>query len=154
MPSESAQVDLDAGTITHSVWTAAPRKAVWVALTGPEHVEAWWKHPMTFPDGIRPGSVGEFGLQDGGSFTVRIDRVDEPSAYALTWGFGDDLDESRATTVLFELAEEGEGTRITVTERGFDRLADLGERRASMEGNQEGWTLVLQWLPEYAEALR
>ena len=68
--------------------------------------------------------------------------------------FGDDLDGSRATTVLFELAEEGDGTRISVTETGFERLADLGERRASMEGNQEGWTVVLQWLPAYAEALR
>ena len=148
----SAVVDVETGTITHSTWTRAPRHAVWTALTTPEHVETWWKHPMRFPDGIRPGSVGEFGHGDGG-FTVRIDRVDEPVAYQLTWGFGDDLDESRATTVLFELADEGDGTRITVTERGFDRLEDLGERRAALENNQQGWTLVLTWLPSYAEGL-
>src|SRR5689334_24641832 len=135
--TDRAVVDVDAGTITHSVWTRAPRSAVWTALTGPEHVEVWWKHPMRVPDGIRAGSVGELGHEDGG-FTVRIDRVDEPSAYQLTWGFGDDLDESRSTTVLFELVEVRGGTRVTVTERGFDKLEDLGERRAGLENNEHG----------------
>lgn len=147
-----ALADLDGGTITRTVRVAAPRHVVWAALITPEHVVEWWGHPMRFPDGIRPGSVGIFEWE-GGDFAVRIDRMDEPTHYGLTWGFDDDLGEETATQVLFELTEDGDGTLVSVTETGFDRRADIAARRTAMDQNTDGWNQVLDALAAYAAQL-
>jgi uncharacterized protein YndB with AHSA1/START domain len=145
-----AQADLERGIITRTVRIAAPRRIVWEALVTPAHVLDWWGHPMRFPDGIRPGSVGKFEWE-GGEFDVRIDAMDEPATYTLTWDFGEDLDESEVTHVVFELIEDGDGTLVTVTESGFDRKTDLATKRARMEENTGGWNTVLDGLREFAE---
>lgn len=148
-----ASADLDLGTITRAVRVAAPRELVWEALTSPDHVARWWGHPMRFPDGVRPGSVGVFEWS-GGDFQVRVDRLERPSRYQLTWGFGPGLDEATATQVLFELADDGAGgTTVTVTETGFDRQQDLAARRRAVEENTDGWNRVLDWLASYAGEL-
>lgn len=151
-PGAPAHADLDAGTITRSIRIAAPRSVVWEALTSPEHVVEWWGHPMKFPDGIRPGSVGVFEWSEG-DFGVRIDRLDEWEAYGITWGFDEHPDEPTTQQVLFTLADDGDGTLVTVTESGFDRL-DPDSRRARMDENTSGWNQVLDSLASYVTKLR
>lgn len=136
-----AAADLEAGVVRRTVRINAPRTTVWTALTTPEHLTAWWGHPTAFPDGWQPGSLGQF-FWDGGSFPVRIDQLDPPAVFALTWGL--ELEDT-VTSVRFILADDGAGTLVTVVESGFTRQA-VAARRAAMEENVGGWNQVLDWL--------
>lgn len=144
------RTDLDTGTVTHEVRVAAPRERVFKVLVTSEHIAQWWGHPNEFPDGIKPGSVGHFMHQDQ-RIDVRIDRVDPPEHFVLSWGFGADLDESRSTTCHFEVLEDGDGSIVRVTETGFDKLTDLAERRAQLDDHSNGWQQVLASVGRYAE---
>ncbi|WP_159623170.1 SRPBCC domain-containing protein [Ruania rhizosphaerae] len=146
-PADAAVADLDAGTITRTVTIAAPRDRVWEALATPEHIETWWGHPSTFPDGWRAGSVGSFSWQ-GTPYPVRLDVINPPAELVLTWGdLNGELDET-STTVHFTLEAHDGGTRLTVLESGFLNKP-AAARRAAMEENTSGWNAVLDWLAEF-----
>jgi len=143
--------DLDAGTITHSVLVAASRETTWAALVSPEAIEAWWGHPAVFPDGVAPGSLGTFEWVDHGLFPVLIETVDRPERFAFTWGeLGEQQPGPTSTLVTFTLAAAGEQTVVTVVETGFENQ-EAAARRAAMEGNVEGWTLVLASLQRHLQ---
>jgi uncharacterized protein YndB with AHSA1/START domain len=144
-----AVADLDAGTITRTVLITAERQKVWASLTDPGSIEAWWGHPATFPDGVRPGSLGTFEWVGHGLFPVLIERLEEPSVFAFTWGeLGETEPGATATLVTFTLVESGDQTLLTVMETGFDAREPVA-RRAAMEGNVGGWNEVLDSLVRY-----
>lgn len=149
-----AQADLDTGTITRTIRIDAPRETVWRLVTEPEHVARWWGHPMRFPDGIRAGSLGIFEWPEQNTeFPVRIDRVDPPTHFGLTWGSGREITPETSSFMLFELSADGDNaTLVTVTETGFLGHPDVAERRARMEENTTGWNEVLDSLVAYAES--
>lgn len=147
--STATSADLDAGTITRTVVADAPIETVYDLLTSSDAIEQWWGHPNEFPDGIRPGSLGVFRWQEL-TFPVRIDVVDRPHRFGLTWGSGQELDDE-ATTVLFTLTEVDGGTSVTVLESGFDRM-DPDRRRAQMTENTAGWTEVLDSFVRHVSA--
>lgn len=149
----NARADLDAGTITRTVVVAAPQQDTWRALTDPRAIEQWWGHPAVFPGGVREGAEGTFEWVGHGFMPMRIERFDEPTHFDLLWGeLGDDEPGEGASLVQFTLAADGAGrTLVTVLEKGFDRL-DTAKRRAAMEENVKGWTMVLDALVRYVEA--
>jgi len=64
-------------------------------------------------------------------------------------GGNPDVDPSEPTTlVVFELEEVPEGTRLTVTETGFDRIP-ASRRAKAYRGNDEGWTGQLEAIRKY-----
>lgn len=145
-----AEADIDAGTITRSVRIDATRARVWEILTSPRHIEAWWGHPARFPDGIVPGSLGIFEWPAGNTeFPVRIDVVEENTRFDLTWGEGEKIRPESSTTVRFDLEDADNGTRVTVTESGFDEWPDLAAGRAQMDENVTGWNQVLDSFVAY-----
>lgn len=149
-----ALADLDTGTITRTVRIQAAADTVWRMLTDPEHVAIWWGHPMRFPDGIRAGSLGVFEWPAGNTeFPVRIDRMDAPSHFGLTWASGSEITPDTASSVLFEVIAESSGaTLVAVTETGFLNHPDLGARRAAIDENTSGWNEVLDSLVKHVEA--
>jgi uncharacterized protein YndB with AHSA1/START domain len=66
-----------------------------------------------------------------------------------------DVDYSREprTTVTFTLEPSEGGTRLTVSETGFDRIS-LARRAKVYQDNTQGWAEVLVWLQRYVEAAR
>jgi hypothetical protein len=73
---------------------------------------------------------------------ITIDQVLPERLFSWHWhpGAMEDLDASEPmTTVVFELEEVPEGTRLTVTETGFDRIPPSRRGKAYRE-NDEGWT--------------
>jgi uncharacterized protein YndB with AHSA1/START domain len=104
--------------ITKTVVLAATRDDVWHALTSADELSAWLGHVLELdarPGGaviirdatgaIRRGIVEV--AEQARRFVVRWRRLDE-SGSGLTVGV--------ATRVAFELADEGESTRLTVRE--------------------------------------
>ena len=82
------------------------------------------------------------------------ERFDEPSHFDLLWGeLGDEEPGETASLVQFSLAPDGpDRTLVAVVESGFTHL-DTAARRAAMEDNVTGWTLVLDAFVRHAETV-
>lgn len=147
--------DIDAGRIVRSVLVRAPRQVAWEALVDPAAIEAWWGHPAVFPDGMRAGSAGTFEWVGHGLMPMVIERFDPPRSFHLRWGdLGEESPGDDASLVEFSLASAGPtSTLVTVVETGFDHL-DGAAKRAAIEENVGGWTMVLDGYVRYAEATR
>lgn len=150
----TAKTDLDAGRITRTVPVRVSQQVAWDTLTDPAAIEAWWGHPAVFPDGMRRGAAGTLEWVGHGLMPVRIERFDEPEHFDLLWGeLGDEEPGETASLVQFTLAPDGpDRTLVIVVESGFTHL-ETAARRAAMEENVTGWTLVLDAFVQHAEAV-
>jgi uncharacterized protein YndB with AHSA1/START domain len=82
---------------------------------------------------------------------ITIDRVEPERLFSWRWHPGGDPDIDPAepmTLVTFELEEVPEGTRLTVTETGFDRVPVSRRNRAYRE-NDEGWAGQTKAIAQY-----
>jgi uncharacterized protein YndB with AHSA1/START domain len=73
---------------------------------------------------------------------ITIDQVEPERVFSWYWqpGAMENSDPSGPTTlVMFQLEEVPEGTRLTVTETGFDRIRPDLRGKAYRE-NDQGWT--------------
>ncbi|MDQ6525999.1 SRPBCC domain-containing protein [Nocardioides sp. LHD-245] len=151
MRSESVDT-IEAVSITRSVEIEASVAQVWAAVTRSELIARWFGDQCELD--VRPGGRGRFGWTEHGvSFPVEVIEIDEPSRIGFHWAneAGDDLSAGNRTTVVFELEEIAGGTRLTVTETGFDLLAgDADFRTSSWASNSEGWRAELAELVAFA----
>src|SRR5262249_34867883 len=110
----------------------APGNVVWMTTTHPQYAgmrfQVWFIEltpPKRFVWEWHPGSVDE-----------KVDYTSEPR-----------------TTVTFTLEPTQEGTWLSVSEAGFDKIS--AARRAKVyQENSGGWTEVIVWIQKYAEASR
>ena len=143
--------------IDKSIEIAATPERVWRALTSAEELSSWFQ--VEIEGDLTAGSnvwmtsvhVGHVGQR----FNVRVLEMTPPRRLVWAWHPGEvdprvDYAHEPRTTVSFELEPSGSGTRLTVSETGFDAIAL--SRRAKVYGdNSQGWTEVLGWLQKYAE---
>ena len=131
--------------IEREVVIDAPVERVWALVTEAEHLGAWFGDAGAEID-LREGEL-ELRWEEHGTSHGRIERVDEPTAFAFRWApfqdpGGVEPVDGNSTLVEFTLAAEGDGTRLRVVESGF---TDLGTSRSSSgknhEGNSKGWWL-------------
>jgi uncharacterized protein YndB with AHSA1/START domain len=108
---------------------AKPVAKVWAALTIPERLEDWLG---TAKIDLRVGGTLQLAFANGKSVEVSITRVDAPHVLGWSWMI-DGLD----TSVLFELAPDGEGCRLTLTHSGLSPRAGRGA------GVRAGWHAIL-----------
>jgi uncharacterized protein YndB with AHSA1/START domain len=93
---------------------------------------------------------------EGMRFPVRIVEMVPPLRLAWQWNPGEvdpkiDYSKEPKTTVTFTLERLENGTRLNVSETGFDAFSLA--RRAKVYGdNSQGWTTVVVWIREYVEA--
>ena len=59
-----------------------------------------------------------------------------------------DYSKEPTTLVSFELQEAAGGTRLTITESGFDRIP-LERRAKAFAGNEQGWIKQLTLIEKY-----
>jgi uncharacterized protein YndB with AHSA1/START domain len=113
---------------------AKPVAKVWAALTIPERLEDWFG---TAKIDLRVGGKLHLNFANGKSFEVSITRVEAPHALAWSWTI-DGLD----TSVLFELAPDGDGCELTHTHSG------LSARDGRGAGVRAGWHAHLEGLAD------
>ena len=136
--------------IERTVDIAHPPARVWAALTTAEGLGTWLGNTATID--LRPGCAAEMTWTSGDKANMRIERVEESTAFGFTWGIsGLPDDDPRRTYVEFTLEPAGSGTRLTVIESGFAQLPDDRHSKA-FEGNTEGWASELGELVEYLDA--
>ena len=90
---------------------AHPIDKVWLAVTAPEHLGAWFPSPVEVD--LRPGGALRFReFEHGDTASGTVEEVDPPRHFAFTWG---------TDRLTFDLAAEDGGTRFTLTHEFDDR---------------------------------
>jgi uncharacterized protein YndB with AHSA1/START domain len=113
---------------------AKPAAKVWAALTIPERLEQWLGAAKI---DLRVGGALHLAFANGKSAELRITRVEAPRVLGWSWMI-DGLD----TSVLFELAPDGDGCQLTLTHSGLSPRAGRGA------GVRAGWHAVLEGLAD------
>ncbi len=111
---------MTAEPVLREVVLAAPLADVWVAVTAPEHLGAWFGAEVDFEP--RPGAALSFRFPDGSARRGVVETVEPPHRLVIRWRpvrveagevwLGD------ATTVELTLEAAADGrTRVAVVER-------------------------------------
>jgi uncharacterized protein YndB with AHSA1/START domain len=92
--------------IRREIVLPAPREAVWSALTDARELADWFANEVELD--LRPGGGASFRWSNGEERRATVTEVEPAERLAFAW---DDEGE-----VEFELADDPDGTRLTVVE--------------------------------------
>ena len=136
---------------------ATPER-VWRALTDVRELSTWFR--MKIEGDIAAGrevwmTVESPGEYHGMRFPVKFVELTPPRRLVWQWHPGTtdsnfDYATEPQTTVTFTLEPTDRGTRLSVSETGFDALT-IERRAKAFKENTQGWTEVLVWLQTHAE---
>lgn len=156
--------------IEKQITLRAPVPVVWRALSDAREFGAWFGAAFDGPfvEGarvtgkIRPTTVDPevAKLQaphDGTPFYVVIERIEPPRLLSFRWrpGVESIADEKGEVTtlVVFELREVQDGTLLTITESGFDKIP-LAQRAKAFTENEGGWEHQTKLIAKYVDGRR
>lgn len=131
---------MEALVIEQSVVIAAERSRVWRAITTPEYLAKWFES-IHF-ERLVEGEALTFGWGGAGSIAL----VEPMDRFGFRWQIAPP--HPAQTLVVFTLETVPEGTRITVTERGFEALPEE-VREGHFRDNTQGWEHMLKSLSTY-----
>ena len=142
--------------IEREVVVNAPVARVWRALTDASEFSAWFgiKVAGTFAPGERiMGDMSGMPEHAGHEWTFTVVDVEPERLLSFRWHPGppeDGVDYTKEPTTLvcFELTPEGAGTRLRVTETGFEAVS-LERRARVFEMNSMGWTMQMTNIEKY-----
>ena len=146
------------GRIDRTIEVNAPLDRVWRILTTAKDLSTWFKVDIEgeIAAGAEVWMISKYPGYEGKRFLVRVTEMTPPRRFAWQWHPGavdDDIDYTREawTTVTFTLEPSGAGTRLSVSETGFNEVS-LARRAKVFKDNSQGWAAVIVWIQKYAEA--
>ena len=147
----------------------APRERVWHAISDAKQFGTWFgvefdgpfaagthmKGRMT-PTKVDRDVAKRQEAYAGMAFDYTIDRIEPMTLFSFRWhpfAIDPKVDYSKepTTLVVFQLEDVAEGTQLTITETGFDRIP-LERRAKAFAANDGGWTKQLELIAKYVEA--
>lgn len=152
--------------IEKSVVVAAPIARVWRAVSEAEEFGAWFGVAFDGPfvEGGRvtgkivptradPEIAAKQAPHAGHPFEITIERIEPPHRLSFRWhpfavDAAIDVSAEPTTLVVFALEEVAGGTRVTITESGFDRVP-LARRAAAFTANEGGWQAQTRLLSQH-----
>jgi uncharacterized protein YndB with AHSA1/START domain len=152
--------------IEKRVLLRAPRERVWRAVSDAQQFGAWFGVEFDSPfvagahltGRITPTQVdAEIAKAQephaGKAFEWSVERIEPMQLISFRWhpfavDPGVDYSQEPTTLVTFELQEEAEGTRLTISESGFDRIP-LERRLKAFAANEQGWQAQSQLIAKY-----
>jgi uncharacterized protein YndB with AHSA1/START domain len=145
----------------------APRARVWKAISDAQAFGTWFGMTIEGPFVAGKTAKGKIamtqvdpkvaGMQEpyvGMACDLIVERIEPESCFAFRWHPGADPatgPDAPTTLVTFELEEVPGGTRLTITESGFDALP-LECRAKAFAENEGGWTIQLTLVAKYLDA--
>lgn len=133
-------------SIERTIDLRAPIDRVWRALTDHREFGQWFRVAIDQPFVAGEPATGQITHEgyEHVRWDVRIVAMEEPRRFAFTWhpyavDTTVDYSQEEPTLVEFRLEPEGKGTRLTVTESGFDRVP-AHRRDEAIRMNSGGWT--------------
>ena len=143
--------------VVRSVILKAPMERVWRALTDHREFGSWFGARIEEPFVVgrtQTGSITEPGAEHY-HWRSTVVTMDEPRLFAFRWPHPADpraasYEGEPETLVTFELEPNPEGTKLTITESGFEAV-DAALRAASMRENAHGWEIQSQRIAAYVK---
>ena len=144
----------------------APRERVWQAISDSKQFGTWFGVEFDGPFAagafmrgrIAPTKVDAevAALQKphtGKAFECTVERVEPPRTFSFRWHPyavepGVDYSQEPTTLVMFELEEAAQGTLLTISESGFDRIP-LERRAKAFAANEGGWSHQSKLIEKY-----
>ncbi len=152
--------------IEKQVLLKAPLARVWRAVSDAKEFGSWFGARLdgAFAPGARlaasivpttvdPQVAASQKPYEGRTFEIWVERVEPMRRLSFRWhpfavDPAADLSKEPTTLVVFELEETAGGTRLTITESGFDRLP--AERRGkAFQMNDQGWAAQARLVERY-----
>lgn len=138
--------------VERSIWINASRTRAWRAVTEPEHLNQWyatyyhWEIPA-----LQVGTTVRFYNKDDNADhqIARIEVVDPPRKFTLRWE-PDPRYPAMTLITTFMLEEENGGTRVTISESGYEALPD-DVRQTWFDATAGGYTMSMENLKAYLE---
>lgn len=144
----------------------APRERVWRAISDAKQFGSWFGVEFDGPfvagqhltGRIVPTSVDAEVAKSqepyrGRAFDFTIDRIEPMRLFSFRWhpfAVDQNVDYSKEPTTLVEfvLEELAEGTKLNITESGFDKVS-LDRRAQAFAMNEQGWAAQAKLLEKY-----
>ena len=151
--------------IEKKVLLRAPRERVWRAVSDAQAFGTWFgvafDGPFVegqvvtgkiVPTKVDPTVAAHQEPYTGMACDITVERIEPERLFSFRWHPGAEPDvapDAPTTLVTFELEPVAEGTMLTITESGFDRIP-LERRAKAFADNEGGWeiqsTLVAKYL--------
>jgi uncharacterized protein YndB with AHSA1/START domain len=125
---------------------AAPRARVWLAISDAKQFGAWFGASIDGPFelGTTVGARHTAPQYAHLTFSIEVERIEPEHTFAYRWhpygvDHAVDYGVDASTLVEFHLEDGPQGTTVTITESGFDRVP-VELRVESFRKNEAGWT--------------
>ena len=150
-------------TITRTLTVGAPLEVAFLVFT--QRMGAWWPletHSIAVDQGLEQRAVAlRVGASEGGRVeevledgSTRdwggIDVWEPPHRVAFRWK-PNDLS-TPPTEVEVRFTAEGDGTRVDVEHRGWERLGEVAQEIHPLYASEGGWTMVLERYADLADS--
>jgi len=144
----------------------APLERVWGAVSDAAQFGSWFGVEFdgpfvagarltgkVVPTRVDPEVAKTQEAYAGAKFEVTIDRIEPMRVFSFRWhpfavDSSVDYSKEEPTLVVFELEAVAGGTRLTITESGFDRIP-VARRAKAFEMNEGGWAEQLRLVEKY-----
>ena len=147
----------DLSRIDRTIEIDAPPDRVWRALTSVKEFSAWFQVTIEgeIAENTEVWMTSTHAGYEGQRFRVRFSEITPPRRFAWQWHPGEldpgvDYSREPRTTVTFTLEPSGRGTRVVMSETGFDEIS-LARRGKVHKSNSQGWAEVMSWLQKHVE---
>ncbi len=152
--------------IEKRVHLKAPRERVWRAISDAREFGQWFGLRLDGPfvagqrltGRIVPTTVDAEVARSqqpyaGIAFDIWVERIEPMRLFSYRWHPGPvepgvDYSTEPTTLVEFRLEEAPDGTLLTITESGFDRIP-LARRASAFSGNEAGWEAQTRLVAKY-----
>ena len=136
-------------TTTRSMVIQAERARVWQAITDAAQISQWFDGSMGWE--FKPAAGEPITFRYNGEIigTGKVVMANPPERFAFQWT--PEAGNPTLSLVTFVLEAVAEGTRVTITEAGFEALPDA-VRQKRYEMNGMGWGIALDHLTAYLQA--
>lgn len=144
-----------ADRIVKTVELKAPVSRVWRALTDHNEFGQWFRVKLDGP--FKPGAVSTGQMTYPGfehyPWRAVVERMEPERLFSFRWHdfdekSGVDVSKQPTTLVEFRLEPIAEGTRLTITESGFEALPDP-RRLEVLRDNTKGWNIQADNIADY-----
>jgi len=141
-------------SIEKTIELNAPIERVWRALTDHTEFGQWFRVKLDTPFAVGKVTHGRvtYPGYEHMKWSARVQELDPERRFSFTWcPLEEDSDKADApqTLVEFVLEATDNGTRLTITESGFDSLPDDARRVDALRRNTQGWEAQVQNIAAY-----
>jgi len=133
----------------------APVSRVWRALTNHQEFGAWFQ--VNLQEAFVPGKTSKGQITYPGfehiTFEAQIEKMEPERFFSYTWhpcpvDPKQDYSKEPPTKVEFTLEKTANGTLLTVTESGFEKIP-AHRRLEAFQMNDEGWEEQMKNIEQY-----